>query len=140
MGRCISKANFSLFWQRIWKIINSKFIVLITVLGILTFGGITIFNNAKADISTNYKFGTAFQYFLLDGKGETLEDKTSTKKYTKFLGAYNNGAQGSFTYGEIIDNGSANGDERTAREFVSMVATYSKFNYFSTQNQGFKIL
>lgn len=140
MGRCISKANFSLFWQRIWKIINSKFIVLITVLGILTFGSITIFNNAKADISTNYKFGTAFQYFLLDGKGETLEDKTSTKKYTKFLGAYNNGAQGSFTYGEIIDNGSANGDERTAREFVSMVATYSKFNYFSTQNQGFNII
>lgn len=140
MGRCISKTNFSLFWQRIWKIINSKFIVLITVLGILTFGGITIFNNAKADISTNYKFGTAFQYFLLDGKGETLEDKTSTKKYTKFLGAYNNGAQGSFTYGEIIDNGSANGDERTAREFVSMVATYSKFNYFSTQNQGFNII
>ena len=140
MGRCISKTNFSLFWQRIWKIINSKFIVLITVLGILTFGGITIFNNAKADISTNYKFGTAFQYFLLDGKGETLEDKTSTKKYTKFLGAYNNGAQGSFTYGEIIDNGSANGDEKTAREFVSMVATYSKFNYFSTQNQGFNII
>lgn len=140
MGRCISKTNFSLFWQRIWKIINSKFIVLITVLGILTFGSITIFNNAKADISTNYKFGTAFQYFLLDGKGETLEDKTSTKKYTKFLGAYNNGAQGSFTYGEIIDNGSANGDERTAREFVSMVATYSKFNYFSTQNQGFNII
>lgn len=140
MGRCISKTNFSLFWQRVWKIINSKFIVLITVLGILTFGSITIFNNAKADISTNYKFGTAFQYFLLDGKGETLEDKTSTKKYTKFLGAYNNGAQGSFTYGEIIDNGSANGDERTAREFVSMVATYSKFNYFSTQNQGFNII
>lgn len=140
MGICISKTNFSLFWQRIWKIINSKFIVLITVLGILTFGSITIFNNAKADISTNYKFGTAFQYFLLDGKGETLEDKTSTKKYTKFLGAYNNGAQGSFTYGEIIDNGSANGDERTAREFVSMVATYSKFNYFSTQNQGFNII
>lgn len=140
MGRCISKTNFSLFWQRIWKIINSKFIVLITVLCILTFGSITIFNNAKADISTNYKFGTAFQYFLLDGKGETLEDKTSTKKYTKFLGAYNNGAQGSFTYGEIIDNGSANGDERTAREFVSMVATYSKFNYFSTQNQGFNII
>ena len=140
MGRCISKTNFSLFWQRIWKIINSKFIVLITVLGILTFGSITIFNNAKADISTNYKFGTAFQYFLLDGKGETLEDKTSTKKYTKFLGAYNNGAQGSFTYGEIIDNGSANGDEKTAREFVSMVATYSKFNYFSTQNQGFNII
>lgn len=129
-----------MFWQRIWKIINSKFIVLITVLCILTFGSITIFNNAKADISTNYKFGTAFQYFLLDGKGETLEDKTSTKKYTKFLGAYNNGAQGSFTYGEIIDNGSANGDERTAREFVSMVATYSKFNYFSTQNQGFNII
>lgn len=140
MGRCISKTNFLLFWQRVWKIINSKFIVLITVLGILTFGSITIFNNAKADISTNYKFGTAFQYFLLDGKGETLEDKTSTKKYTKFLGAYNNGAQGSFTYGEIIDNGSANGDERTAREFVSMVATYSKFNYFSTQNQGFNII
>lgn len=140
MGRCISKTNFSLFWQRVWKIINSKFIVLITVLGILTFGSITIFNNAKADISTNYKFGTAFQYFLLDGKGETLEDKTSTKKYTKFLGAYNNGAQGSFTYGEIIDNGSANGNERTAREFVSMVATYSKFNYFSTQNQGFNII
>lgn len=140
MVRCISKTNFSLFWQRVWKIINSKFIVLITVLGILTFGSITIFNNAKADISTNYKFGTAFQYFLLDGKGETLEDKTSTKKYTKFLGAYNNGAQGSFTYGEIIDNGSANGDERTAREFVSMVATYSKFNYFSTQNQGFNII
>lgn len=140
MGRCISKTNFSLFWQRIWKIINSKFIVLITVLCILTFGSITIFNNAKADISTNYKFGTAFQYFLLDSKGETLEDKTSTKKYTKFLGAYNNGAQGSFTYGEIIDNGSANDDERTAREFVSMVATYSKFNYFSTQNQGFNII
>ena len=69
MVRCISKTNFSLFWQRVWKIINSKFIVLITVLGILTFGSITIFNNAKADISTNYKFGTAFQYFLLDGKG-----------------------------------------------------------------------
>ncbi|MYY65526.1 hypothetical protein FYL25_09015 [Lactobacillus salivarius] len=140
MGRCINKVNFLSLWQRAWKVINSKFIVLITVLGILTFGSITIFNNAKADISTNYKFGTAFQYFLLDGKGETLEDKTSTKKYTKFLGAYNNGAQGSFTYGEIIDNGSANGDERTAREFVSMVATYSKFNYFSTQNQGFNII
>ena len=105
MEECINKINFPLIRQRIWKVINSKFIVLITVLGILTFGGITIFNNAKADISTNYKFGTAFQYFLLDGKGETLEDKTSTKKYTKFLGAYNNGAQGSFTYGEIIDNG-----------------------------------
>lgn len=140
MEECINKINFPLIRQRIWKVINSKFIVLITVLGILTFGGITIFNNAKADISTNYKFGTAFQYFLLDGKGETLEDKTSTKKYTKFLGAYNNGAQGSFTYGEIIDNGSANGDEKTAREFVSMVATYSKFNYFSTQNQGFNII
>lgn len=140
MGECIDKINFPLLKQRLWKVINSKFIVLITVLSILTFGGINIFNNAKADVSTNYKFGTAFQYFLLDGKGETLEDKTSTKKYTKFLGAYNNGAQGSFTYGEIIDNGSANGDERTAREFVSMVATYSKFNYFSTQNQGFNII
>ena len=140
MGECIDKINFPLLKQRIWKVINSKFIVLITVLSILTFGGINIFNNAKADVSTNYKFGTAFQYFLLDGKGETLEDKTSTKKYTKFLGAYNNGAQGSFTYGEIIDNGSANGDEKTAREFVSMVATYSKFNYFSTQNQGFNII
>ncbi|MFR0524202.1 hypothetical protein [Ligilactobacillus salivarius] len=140
MGECIDKINFPLLKQRLWKVINSKFIVLITVLSILTFGGINIFNNAKADVSTNYKFGTAFQYFLLDGKGETLEDKTSTKKYTKFLGAYNNGAQGSFTYGEIIDNGSANGDEKTAREFVSMVATYSKFNYFSTQNQGFNII
>lgn len=65
----------------IWKIVNSKILVIITLLCILIGGSVKIFNSAEA--SDNYKFGTVYQYFLLDGRGETLADKSSSEKFLK---------------------------------------------------------
>lgn len=122
----------------IWKIVNSKILVIITLLCILIGGSVKIFNSAEA--SDNYKFGTVYQYFLLDGRGETLADKSSSEKILKVGNLGNAGVQGSFSYGSIIDNGKDNNNKEVAENFVSMMATYSKFNYFSVQNQGFNII
>lgn len=124
--------------QIIWKIINSKMLVIITLLCILIGGSVKIFNSAEA--SDNYKFGTVYQYFLLDGRGDVLADKSNSEKILKVGNLGNAGVQGSFSYGSIIDNGKDNNNKKVAENFVSMMATYSKFNYFSVQNQGFNII
>lgn len=127
------------FYKLIYKILNSKFLVAITIILILSIGYTSI-SSKDVNADSNYKFGTVYQYYLLSGKGDDLADAGESDKILQFGNLGSSGVQGTFSYNAIVDNGEEKNSTDEARKFVSMMATYSKYNYFSVSQQGFNII
>lgn len=125
-------SKLKLFSKKCWKILNSKFLVVAVIIGILFSGGASIVNKANAD-EDNYKFGTVYQYYLLSEQGKHIASGASEKKIHVIGSIGNSGVEGSFSYGDIADSGSSK--DNSAENFASMMATYSKFNYIATSQQ-----
>lgn len=139
VGNFLKQHKNKKFYKLIYKILNSKFLVAITIMLILSIGYTSI-SSKDVSADNNYKFGTVYQYYLLSGKGDDLADAGESDKILQFGNLGSSGVQGTFSYNSIVDNGEENKNAKEAKAFVSMMATYSKYNYFSVSQQGFNII
>lgn len=122
--------------KSLFKFLNNKVVVIITIFAFM-FIGATV-SNAQAD--SNYQFGTAFQYYLLDNRKDEIKEGAETKKATKLMGKLGSGSvAGNFSYDDIVTS-APSGQSGTAKSFCSMLATYSTFGYFSNKIQGFEAI
>lgn len=120
------------------RFFKSKVLVLLTLLAI---AGIGFINTAKAD--DTYSFSTVYQYYMLDNRKDQVVDsaKADEKKvaWKSVANLGSGGVTGSFSYDDIVNSApSGKGNDETAKQFVSMMATYSTFGYFSNRVQGFQ--
>ncbi|MBC2258844.1 hypothetical protein [Listeria booriae] len=116
------------------RAISSKLIV---VLAMLVFGFAGAYVNQA---SASYKAGVAYQYYLLGSKADNLQEGVKDTKLPLKLGSLGSGgATGHFSYDEIV-NSASSGDKKEAEKFASTMSTYSTFNYFSAESQGFMIV
>ena len=116
------------------KFLKSKVAVLVALVAIASAGFI---KTAKAD--NVYNFATAYQYYMLDNRQQETtqaaksDDKKVVGKTIASLGS--GGVQGQFSYSDMI-NSAPNGQQKVAKDFASMMATYSTFHYFSNKAQA----
>ena len=116
------------------KFLKSKVAVLVALVAIASAGFI---KTAKAD--NVYNFATAYQYYMLDNRQQETtqaaksDDKKVVGKTIASLGS--GGVQGQFSYSDMI-NSAPNGQQKVAKKFASMMATYSTFHYFSNKAQA----
>lgn len=118
------------------KFIKSKAAVLLVLLG-LGVAGYTQTTHA----SSNYVFSTVYQYYMLDNSANAMKDQGSEQKVAANMASLGSGGiSGSFSYSDIVNSApkDVSGSETIARKFVSMMATYSTFKYFSNKVQGFE--
>lgn len=112
------------------KIFQSKFTVIFAILFVLI-SGLQMQGQAK------YQAGTAYQYYLLGQKAESLQEDTEEQKAAMKLGSLGSGGvSGEFSYDEIVNSASGD-DQEEAKRFASTMATYSTFNYYSNKVEGF---
>lgn len=113
------------------RIIKSKMIVFLAILGFWSMG--SKMQEAKAE----YIAGTAYQYYLLGDKSEEVKSDAEEKSLPMNLGSIGSGGvAGEFSYDALV-NSAKNEDKEEAKQFASILATYSTFNYFSNKVEGF---
>lgn len=118
------------------KFFKSKLAVLIALIGLGTFGYSKV---VQAD--SNYVFSTVYQYYMLDNRADAFKDQGKDEKHAANMANLGSGGiSGSFSYYDIVNSAPSDvkGADSTARSFVSMMATYSTFKYFSNRVQGFE--
>ncbi|MBD5430503.1 hypothetical protein [Lactobacillus sp.] len=107
------------------------------ILALLALIGVGVSSQVKA--STNYNFSTVFQYYMLDNRAESVTEQGSNHKAAYVAPLGSGGISGSFSYDDIVNSApNEQGARNTAKNFVSMMATYSTFKYFSNRVQGFE--
>lgn len=96
--------------------------------------------NAKAE----YKAGVVYQYYLLGTRGDEMQEEAKNGKILHMGSLGSGGVSGTFSYDDIVSSANIgntddakkkNSDE--AKEFSSIMATYSTFHYFSNRVEGF---
>ena len=122
-----------LYWSI--KFLKSKVAVIMALLALI---GVGVSQKASAS-SSNYNFATVFQYYMLDNRADNVKDQSQNKKLAYVAPLGSGGITGSFSYDDIVNSApNVSGADYTAEEFVSMMATYSTFKYFSNRVQGFE--
>lgn len=114
------------------KIFCSKWIVIMTIIGIW-FAGSAI---KSADAASSYKFGQVYQYYLLYNQANTMKEGNKEQKFIGMGSIGSGGAQGKFSYDDIV-NSASDDEKQIAKQFSSMMATYSTFNYIGNRVEGF---
>ncbi len=120
------------------RVVNSKVVVLLSMMTLFALGTMKV---ANADV--NYEFANAFQYFMLDNRADQVKEGAQEKKAVHIASLGSGGVTGSFSYSEIVNSAPGTGkakekNKKTAEQFVTEMATYSTFNYFSNKIQGFE--
>lgn len=120
------------------RVVNSKVVVLLSMMTLFALGTMKV---ANADV--NYEFANAFQYFMLDNRADQVKEGAQEKKAVHIASLGSGGVTGSFSYSEIVNSAPGTGkakekNKKTAEQFVTEMATYSTFNYFSNRIQGFE--
>lgn len=116
------------------RFLKSKVAVFLVLLGIL---GVGLTQAAKAD--GNYNFATVYQYYMLDNRADSLKNQGSESKVANVAPLGSGGVTGNFSYNEIVNSApKGDGNKQAAEDFVSMMATYSAYKYFSNKVQGFE--
>lgn len=120
---------------KIWliKILKSRITVLVTIFGIFACGSFV----KPANAEMVYEFSTAYQYYMLDNHAQDMSDGGKTKKILSMGNFGSGGVSGTFSYDDIV-NSAPNNSNDIARQFSSMMATYSTFGYFTNKVQGFE--
>ncbi|STE38121.1 Histone acetyltransferase (MYST family) [Enterococcus mundtii] len=113
----------------ILTLIKSKLVVLLAIICFWTVG-------SKVNTVEAYSFGAVYQHYLLGSQTKELVDGNSGSKVPLLGSVGSGGASGEFSYDDIINSADEENKER-AKEFVSVMATYSTFNYFSNKVEGF---
>lgn len=116
------------------KFVKSKFAVIAVLFAILSIG---VVRQASAS-SENYNFSTCYQYYMLDNRRDSTRLQAGNQKIANIAPLGSGGISGTFSYNDIVNSAPNERDESVATKFVSMMATYSTFNYFSNKVQGFE--
>lgn len=116
------------------KFLKSKFAVIATLFVIL---GIGLVKQVSAS-SDNYNFSTCYQYYMLDNRRDSTKLQAGNQKIANIAPLGSGGISGTFSYNDIVNSAPNDKSESTATKFVSMMATYSTFKYFSNKVQGFE--
>lgn len=99
------------------------------------------FSVSKA--KAQYQAGTVYQYYLLGTKAGDVQSNAKDGKILHMGSLGSGGVSGTFSYDDIVNSaGVGNDDDKTknsdeAKEFSSIMATYSTFHYFSNRIEGF---
>jgi hypothetical protein len=123
-------------WLILKKILKSRMFVVSTLLVVLI--GFSV-SNAKAQ----YQAGTVYQYYLLGTKAGDVQSNAKDGKILHMGSFGSGGVSGTFSYDDIVNSaGVGSDDDKTknsdeAKEFSSIMATYSTFHYFSNRVEGF---
>lgn len=134
----MKKKNVKSFFMTLKRVVNSKVVVLLSMMTLFALGTMKV---ANADV--NYEFANAFQYFMLDNRADQVKEGGQEKKAVHIASLGSGGVTGSFSYSEIVNSAPGTGkakekNKKTAEQFVTEMATYSTFNYFSNKIQGFE--
>ncbi len=134
----MKKKNVKSFFMTLKRVVNSKVVVLLSMMTLFALGTMKV---ANADV--NYEFANAFQYFMLDNRADQVKEGAQEKKAVHIASLGSGGVTGSFSYSEIVNSAPGTGkakekNKKTAEQFVTEMATYSTFNYFSNKIQGFE--
>lgn len=117
------------------KFVKSKFAVIAVLFAILSIG---VVRQASAS-SENYNFSTCYQYYMLDNRRDSTRlQQAGNQKIANIAPLGSGGISGTFSYNDIVNSAPNERDESVATKFVSMMATYSTFKYFSNKVQGFE--
>lgn len=116
------------------KFVKSKFAVIAVLFAILSIG---VVRQASAS-SENYNFSTCYQYYMLDNRRDSTRLQAGNQKIANIAPLGSGGISGTFSYNDIVNSAPNERDESVATKFVSMMATYSTFKYFSNKVQGFE--
>lgn len=113
------------------RLFKSKVVVLLAIISFWTIG-------SKLQTVDAYSFGSVYQHYLLGTKSKTITDEAGDQKVVMNLGSLGSGGvSGEFSYDEIVNSADTDENKENAKKFVSMMATYSTFNYFSNKIEGF---
>lgn len=132
-------------WERLKTVINSKFTVMLVALLMLISGGIyagkSVSNADSIDATYGYSVSNVYQYYLLStNKNQLVTDSSDAKIAAIRSGALGAGnVSGEFGYNDIINN-APSGHEKSAREFVTEMSTYSFYHYWDNQVFGFDMI
>lgn len=119
------------------KAFKSRIMVIIVTL--ITLGLFSAQTAANADDSS-YVFGSVYQYYMLDN-GQNAITTHSKKENGPLMGVIGSGGiSGTFSYDDIVNSATSDvaNSKQIAKSFVSMMATYSTFYYFSSKVEGFE--
>ena len=134
----MKKKNVKSFFMTLKRVVNSKVVVLLSMMTLFALGTMKV-----ANAEVNYEFANAFQYFMLDNRADQVKEGAQEKKAVHIASLGSGGVTGSFSYSEIVNSAPGTGkakekNKKTAEQFVTEMATYSTFNYFSNKIQGFE--
>lgn len=116
------------------RLFKSKIVVLLAIISFWTIG-------SKLQTVDAYSFGSVYQHYLLGTKSKTITDEAGDQKVVMNLGSLGSGGvSGEFSYDEIVNSADTDENKEDAKKFVSMMATYSTFNYFSNKVEGFSAI
>lgn len=99
------------------------------------------FSVSKA--KAQYQAGTVYQYYLLGTKADDVQSNAKDGKILHMGSLGSGGVSGTFSYDDIVNSAGVGDDnDKTknsdeAKEFSSIMATYSTFHYFSNRVEGF---
>lgn len=121
--------------QKLWfflkRIIRSKITVILAILMFWTIG------SKMQEAEAGYSASVAYQYYLLGTKADTVQEDADEQKLALNLGSLGSGGvAGEFSYDDIV-NSAGEENEEQAKQFASIMATYSTFNYFSNKPESF---
>lgn len=129
--------------KSLYRFLNSKIVVgfsFVLLLSMLVFPPSSV---VSADDGNENGIGVAYQHYLLLDPTKVKEAKEDSKDVEILgvaLGALGSGGvSGDFSYDDIVSKANDNEKEQ-AKNFSVMMATYSTFNYITTQPEGFSAI
>ncbi len=122
------------------KILNNRLVVLLVTVVIFAAG--CFLTHTYADEFSSYQFGSVYQYYMLDNRAEAIKNqaKSPTNDKVPLIGQIGTGGiVGSFSYDDIVSSApkDVKDAKQMAKDFASMMATYSTFNYITNDIYGF---
>lgn len=112
-------------------IIRNKITVIIAIIAFWAIG------SKIQEVQAGYSASVAYQYYLLGTEADTIKESTESTDLPMNLGSLGSGGvSGEFSYDDIV-NSAGEENEEQAKQFASIMATYSTFNYFSNKVEGF---
>lgn len=118
-------------WLLFKRIIRSKIAVTLAILMFWTIG------SKMQEAEAGYSASVAYQYYLLGTKADKVKEEAGEQTLALNLGSLGSGGvSGEFSYDDIV-NSAGEENEEQAKQFASIMATYSTFNYFSNKVEGF---
>lgn len=126
--------------KKLKKILNSRIVVLLVT--VIIFAAGCFLTHTSADEFSSYQFGSVYQYYMLDNRAEAIKNqaKSPTNDKVPLVGQIGTGGiVGSFSYDDIVSSApkDVKDAKQMAKDFASMMATYSTFNYITNDIYGF---